>query len=282
MKACDRTSLYATHVEKIKLDTLTTNKNGQDEECSLTIKDVYYCHEMNTNLISLGTLMRNNLSFGASKKRLTVTDNDRDVIMEGALVNTLFKLRLTDSDNSKARKVAKAMVAKNTPLQRASAQYWHETMAHLNYSDLAKLPTLVEGMQIIRPIAKQFYEPCVLAKQHKTPSRSPISSVDRPFYRIHMDVLGGKQSLPRTVGGHKYAQTITNQDTRHRWVDFLKKKSEALTCLKNFVIYIKIQFKLDVRIIRSNNEDKYDSDKTREWMRSMGIIQELTMPDSPE
>ena len=52
--------------------------------------------------------------------------------------------------------------------------------------------------------------------------------------------------------------------------------------MKNFVIYVKIQFKLDVRIIRSNNGGKYDSDKAREWIRSMGIIQELTMPDSPE
>ena len=108
---------------KIKLDTLTTNKNSQDKEYSLIIKDVYYCYKMNTNLISLRTLIRNSLSFRASKKRLTVTNNDEDVIMKDALGNTLFKLRLTDSDNSKTRKVAKAIIVKNTSLQRASAQY---------------------------------------------------------------------------------------------------------------------------------------------------------------
>lgn len=81
-------------------------------------KDVYYCHEMNTNLISLVTLVRNGLSFGASKKRLTVTDDDGDTIMEGALVDTSFKLRLSNSDDSKAR-----TVAKDPTSQRASAKY---------------------------------------------------------------------------------------------------------------------------------------------------------------
>ena len=123
VEACDGSTLYATHVEKVQLDILVTNKNGDDEECSLTIKDVYYCDEMNTNLIPLGALVRNGLSFGASKKRLTVTDDDGDTIMEGALVDTLFKLRLSNSDDSKARIMAKALIAKNSTNQKASAKY---------------------------------------------------------------------------------------------------------------------------------------------------------------
>ena len=282
VEACDGSTLYATHIGKIKLDILVTNDDGNDEECSLTIKDVYYCHEMSTNLISLGTLVRNGLSFGASKKRLTVTDDDGDTIMEGALIDTLFKLRLTDSDDSKARIMAKALVAKKSTDRRAPAKFWHETMGHLNYDDLAKLPKMVEGMQIIGPIRKEFCEPCALAKQRRTPSRSPMSKVDGPFHRIHVDLLGGKESLPRSIGGHKYGQTITDQATRHRWVDFLKKKEDALRYLKNFVQYVQVQFKTTIRIIRSDNGGEYDSQEAREWMTSMGIIQELTMPDSPE
>ncbi len=101
---------------------------------------------MNTNLISLGTLVQNGLSFGASKKRLTVMDNDDDIIMEGALVNTLFKLRLSKSDNFKAKTVAKAIIAKNLPYKKASAKYWYKTLSYLNYGDLAKLLSMVEGI----------------------------------------------------------------------------------------------------------------------------------------
>ena len=84
----------------------------------VTPKDVYFCPEMSTNLLSLGTLVRNGLSFSTSKDRLTVTD-DNDTILEGALVN-------------RALKIAKAMTAKvtakddpivqNLPAQTAPAE----------------------------------------------------------------------------------------------------------------------------------------------------------------
>ena len=146
MKACNGSSLYTTHVGKIKLNTLIINYNGNNKECSLTIKDVYYCYKMNTNLISLGTLISNGLFFGVFKKRLTVIDDDEDIIMEGALLDILFKLRFSEFNNFRARKVAKVMVAKNSLVQRASAQYWHEIITYLNYNNLVKLPAMVEGI----------------------------------------------------------------------------------------------------------------------------------------
>ncbi len=282
VQTCDGNTVYATHKGVIKLNVLIKNRYGQDDEWGLSIKDVHYCPEMNINLISLGTLVQNGLSFGASKRRLTVRDDDDDIIMEGALINTLFKLRLSDSDDSKAKHVAKALIAKNLPHKKASAKFWHETLGHLNYGDLAKLPSMVEGMQIVGPIKKEFCEPCALAKQQKTPSREEMSAVTGPFHRIHTDLLGGGDTLPRTVQGYKYASTITDQDTRHRWVDFLKKKDDALPALKNFVTYVQVQFQINVRIIRSDNGGEYDSDEVRDWMKSIGIVQELTMPDSPE
>lgn len=282
VEGCDGGTVYATHIGRIRLDILVTSAAGEDEECGLTIRNVYYCPEMNTNLLSLGTLVRNGLSFGATNSRLKVTDSDGDTVMEGALVNTLFKLRLSESDDSKAREVAKAMTAKGSPNKKASAKYWHETMGHLNYPDLARLPTMVQGMQIIGPIKKEFCEPCALAKQHREPSRAPMSAVDGPFHRIHTDLLGGGDTLPLTIGGHKYASTITEQATRHRWVEFLKKKDQALAHLKNYVKYVQIQFNTTPRIIRSDNGGEYDSEEARDWMKSEGIIQELTMPDCPE
>lgn len=72
VETCDGGTVYVTHIGLIKLDILIINDKSHDEEVSLTIKDVYFCSEMNTNLLSLGifVLVRNGLSFGASKKRL--------------------------------------------------------------------------------------------------------------------------------------------------------------------------------------------------------------------
>ena len=38
VEACDGSTLYATHIGKIKLDILITNQSGDDEECSLTVR----------------------------------------------------------------------------------------------------------------------------------------------------------------------------------------------------------------------------------------------------
>ena len=124
--------------------------------------------------------------------------------MEGVLVDTLFKLRLNDSDDSKIRIIVKALVAKKLTDWRALAKFWYKTMDYLNYSDLVKLFKMVEGIQIIRLIRKEFCELYALVKQYRTPSRSPILEVDGLFYKIYIDLLGGKDSLSRFIGGYKY------------------------------------------------------------------------------
>ena len=65
-------------------------------------------------------------------------------------------------------------------------------------------------------------------------------------------------------------------------MNFLKTKDQALPGLKNFVKYVQTQFNITPRIIRSDNDGEYDSEEARDWLKSMGIIQELTMPDCPE
>ena len=58
---------------------------------------------MNINLLSLDILIRNELFFDIIKKRLIVTNDDDNTIMKDALINTLFKLRLSDAENVKVK-----------------------------------------------------------------------------------------------------------------------------------------------------------------------------------
>ena len=124
MKICDEETVYATHREIIQLNTLIINDDGNDEECRLFIKDVHFYSEMNTNLLSLDILIRNELSFDAVKKRLIVTNDDNDIIMEGALINILFKLRLSDTENMKVKNVTRhvTMTAKRS-YKKASVKF---------------------------------------------------------------------------------------------------------------------------------------------------------------
>ena len=99
--------MYTTHREIIQLNILITNDDGNDEEYRLFIKDVHFCSEMNINLLSLDILIRNELFFDAVKKRLIVINDDNNIIMKGALINTLFKLRLSDAENVKIKNITR-------------------------------------------------------------------------------------------------------------------------------------------------------------------------------
>ena len=76
MKIYDEEIVYATHRETIQLNILITNDDDNDEEYRLFIKNIHFCSEMNINLLSLDTLIRNELSFDTVKKRLIVTNDD--------------------------------------------------------------------------------------------------------------------------------------------------------------------------------------------------------------
>ena len=107
MKTCDEGTVYITHRETIQLNILIINDDNNDEECRLFIKNIHFCSEMNINLLSLNILIRNELSFDAVKKRLIVINDDNNIIMKGALINTLFKLRLSDAENVKIKNMTR-------------------------------------------------------------------------------------------------------------------------------------------------------------------------------
>ena len=97
---------------------------------------------------------------------------------------------------------------------------------------------MITGMKVVGSIKKEFCESYALVKQHKTSSREFMLAVNDLFHRIHIDLLDGKDSLLLTIEGLKYVSTLTNQDTRYRWVNFLKIKNQVLSELKNFVKYV--------------------------------------------
>ena len=65
---------------------------------------------MNINLLCLDILIRNELFFDAVKKRLIVINDDNDIIIKGALINTLFKLRLSDTENMKVKNITRYII----------------------------------------------------------------------------------------------------------------------------------------------------------------------------
>jgi hypothetical protein len=96
--------------------------------------------------------------------------------------------------------------AKETP------HLWHERFGHLGYDNLARLTSMVSGINVTAEEFKaaedadSFCEPCALGKQHRAPFKTSSSATTRPLALVHTDVCG---PLPlASIGGNNYFVTM--------------------------------------------------------------------------
>ena len=117
---------------------------------------------------------------------------------------------------------------------------WHERLGHLNQWDILKLAKDAHsGIKIKGSKTLPFCEICRQAKQTRTISKTPMPRASKPLEKIHIDIVGGGNTLgmkeeegPRARQGAHYALVLTDDATRFRWVYFIAKKSDALGIIK--------------------------------------------------
>jgi hypothetical protein len=123
---------------------------------------------------------------------------------------------------------------------------WHQRLGHLNHADVKQLATYSSQIKLANN-KELFCEPCTYGKQHAIPNHEPQPRAEAAFDLIHVDLGGGKKSLPKansrmltfdydippTPKGAKYFMIITDDYSRYRWFFALKRKSDAKKVLKN-------------------------------------------------
>nr|GEV94017.1 hypothetical protein [Tanacetum cinerariifolium] len=80
-------------------------------------------------------------------------------------------------------------------------------------------------------------------KQHRASCKSkPVSSIDQPLFRIHMDLFG--PTFVKSLSKESYCLVITNDYSRFTWVFFLATKDETTPILKTFITGLENQLSL--------------------------------------
>jgi transposase InsO family protein len=82
-----------------------------------------------------------------------------------------------------------------------------------------------------------------------------VMTSSRPLELLHMDLFGPVAYL--SIEGSKYGLVIIDDFSRFTWVCFLQDKSETQETLKRFLRRAQNEFKLKVKMIRSDNESKF-------------------------
>ena len=148
---------------------------------------------------------------------------------------------------------------------------WHRRLGHLNYAAIKQLASNHSHIKLANS-KEPFCEPCTYGKQHAIINHQPQPRADGPFDLIHIDLGGGRSTLPNaetrmlildedippTAKGCKYFMIITDDYTRYRWFYPMAHKSDAKNHLFDWSKKISTQFEKTPKRIRT--------DFGREWL----------------
>jgi hypothetical protein len=129
-------------------------------------------------------------------------------------------------------------------------------------------------------LSKFICNPCALSNsKHKVPNLVDSRSTE-VFESIHTDVC---RPVPNeSYGGSRYFLTIIEDFSRFYWVFFLKCKSDTPISLRAIFNYVERQFGKTIDEICHNHSSDYIRNEFNDFFIMSGVIEELTLPDSPE
>nr|GEW18136.1 putative ribonuclease H-like domain-containing protein [Tanacetum cinerariifolium] len=165
-------------------------------------------------------------------------------------------------------------VSRNT-----SASMTLKRLGHINFKTINKL---VKG-NLVRGLPTKVFEndntcvACKKGKQHRASCKTkPVSSIDQPLYRLHMDLFG--PTFVRVRNKKSYCLVVTDDYSRFTWVFFLAFKDETSPILKTFIIGLKNQLSLKVKVIKSDNGTEFKNNDLNHFCRMKEIKREFSVP----
>ena len=154
--------------------------------CKATLNNALFIPEYPTNIFSVheATKHGSTVTFGPDESKLTTEDGKQlNMVQNGKL----FYLETDD---------------KLCAVKEHSLKDLHVMMGHCNISDLRKLGTVVNGINIKDPIACFFCEIWCKGKQtHQSVSKKPDTRASSPLQLVHHDLAG--PVTPKAKGGFR-------------------------------------------------------------------------------
>nr|GEZ39344.1 hypothetical protein [Tanacetum cinerariifolium] len=96
---------------------------------------------------------------------------------------------------------------------------WHRRLGHINFKTMNKL---VKG-NLVRGLPTKVFEndntcvACKKGKQHRASCKTkPVSSIDQPLYRLHMDLFG--PTFVKSMNKKSYCLVVIDDCSRFTWV----------------------------------------------------------------
>jgi len=150
----------------------------------------------------------------------------------------------------------------------------HRQMGHLNIKDVRKLNT---GCYL----PKNFHcDTCSLAKSKRksVPNKAAPRST-APGQITHMDIMG-KINIRPFKGNHAFDLVLVDDATRYTTVYMLNRKSDALSCFKQYIDDMKfLQINIGANcILQSDSDSVFKANDFKSYCNQLGIKQRFSAP----
>jgi transposase InsO family protein len=202
------------------------------------------------------------------------------LLVDAACEGGLYVFQAEYLGNPRAVVKATALVAK----EQETAELWHARFGHLGYRSMAKLPDLVDGIQLGKEAFEvketTVCEGCELGKLHRLIFPSSGTTTTKPLELLHTDVCGPMKEP--SLGGNLYFTTVLDDYSGYSIAEPHRHKSDAEDIVKRAVNMLENATDLKVKTIRSDRGGEFLNEALKDFYAGKGIQQQATAPYSPE
>ncbi|GKA28301.1 retrovirus-related pol polyprotein from transposon TNT 1-94 [Tanacetum coccineum] len=210
------------------------------------------------------------IKFQFDEKRGTIFNSNKEIVMIDPRVRDVYVLDMTYSAQESCF-LAKASENLNW--------LWHKRLAHLNFKTIHKLAkqNLVIGLPSLVYSKDKPCSSCEKGKHYSSSFKTKqTSSIKKCLHLLHMDLFG--PVTPRFINHEKYTLVIVDEYSRHTWVYFLKKKSQAPETITSFIKRVKNQNDIKVKQLRTDNGTEFRNNTLVNFCDEKGISQNFSSP----
>lgn len=239
----------------------------------ISLTDVHYCPDASSCLISARRLE-------VSGYRIKWNKDTQPVEVLGPRNTLIASFQRTEGDYiGLFRRPALGKVG----IKNASFGLLHQRFGHVNAHAMARL------MRCSKP-DDFFCDICVRAKAHRAPGKQSISHSSSTLQLVHLDLAGGKQTLPEGLVDSdeglkskvRYFLVLTDDFSRYRWIRFAVLKSEVPELIRDFLAHCYTQFGKYPKAIRSDGGREFDNVRVKGFLATVGATWQPTAGYAPE
>lgn len=246
----------------VQITTCTDNCNFD-----VTVEEVMCVPSLTTNLLSVSQLIKKGNRVIFRDCACEIYNKTGVLVAIAKLVNGVYKL--------------------NTPVHLSAAavvsnEVWHRRLGHVNSTYLSKMQNAVEGVSIDQKvdISKSSCVICCEGKQSRLPFPSSDSRSSNLLDIVHTDVCGPMECT--SLGGSRYFILFVDDYSRMTHIYFMKNKSEAFQCFKDYTAKVENLLDRKIKVLRSDNGCEFCSSEFENFLKQKGIIHQKSNPYTPQ